>query len=133
MENSRRFEKHQDRRQQDGLTGLFNQTYFLHRGLEIEVARCRRYKTQLSLIMLDLDNFRSSMTTGHPIGDKVLSTVAYILGEALRKPDILCRYAARSSDPSCPDRPGRSVKLAERLGGASRSYMFSSIRMSLCI
>jgi len=60
----------------DGLTGLYNHRHFQQR-LREEADRSQRYNTMLSLIMIDIDNFKHyNDTHGHPAGDKVLFGVA---------------------------------------------------------
>lgn len=77
----------------DGLTGLFNHRY-LDEALEREVARALRYKTELSLLMIDIDDFKPfNDTYGHPQGDKLLKRIADILASQTRDGvDIVCRY-----------------------------------------
>jgi diguanylate cyclase (GGDEF)-like protein len=75
----------------DDLTGLYNRRYF-HGALEIEIHRSRRYATPLSLLMLDLDAFKSvNDLYGHPFGDLVLQLAGQILRRALRESDLPCR------------------------------------------
>ena len=79
------------RAQIDGLTGLWNRTYFDQR-LEEEVAIALRHGVNLSLILCDLDNFKSiNDTYGHPFGDVVLEEFAAMLAEG-RAGDAACRY-----------------------------------------
>ncbi len=76
----------------DGLTGLYNHRFVLRRTRE-ETAEAKRYRTPLSLLMLDLDHFkRVNDTHGHPAGDRVLMGMAQILREHTREADILSRY-----------------------------------------
>jgi diguanylate cyclase (GGDEF)-like protein len=77
----------------DGLTGLLNHRAFYER-LRHEVARARRYGFPLSLVMLDLDNFKQvNDRHGHPGGDQVLREVGAILRGQLRADlDIAARY-----------------------------------------
>ncbi|MHC4106638.1 MAG: diguanylate cyclase [Planctomycetota bacterium] len=79
------------RAQLDGLTGLWNRSYFDQR-LDHEVADASRYGNPLSLIMCDLDHFKSiNDNHGHPFGDLVLEEFARLLSHN-RKGDIPCRY-----------------------------------------
>lgn len=76
----------------DGLTGLYNHSYF-HEALTDEVERAVRYGRETSLVLLDVDDFkRFNDDFGHLAGDKVLRW----LGEALllhtRKADTVARY-----------------------------------------
>lgn len=77
----------------DGLTGLFNHRHFFER-LRAEVTRARRYGLVLSLLMLDLDDFKHvNDRFGHPAGDQVLRAVSDVLCAQLRHDlDIPARY-----------------------------------------
>ncbi|MFO0827709.1 MAG: diguanylate cyclase [Phycisphaerales bacterium] len=75
----------------DGLTGLWNRKYFDAR-LEGELGEARRHGKSLSLIMTDIDKFKSlNDGYGHPFGDAVLEEFAHILGTG-RASDVACRY-----------------------------------------
>ena len=64
----------------DGLTGLYNHRYFYER-LNQEIARAQRYGLPLSLLMIDIDDFKHfNDRFGHPAGDLVLTEVGHILG-----------------------------------------------------
>ncbi|MGH2345095.1 MAG: diguanylate cyclase, partial [Chloroflexota bacterium] len=76
----------------DGLTGLANHRNFQMR-LEEEVARARRSHNDLTVIMVDLDDFKSvNNTYGHQTGDAMLMAVAGALMESVRLEDIPARY-----------------------------------------
>lgn len=76
----------------DGLTGLFNYRQF-KRILSQEVTRAQRYSSELSLVMIDIDNFKTfNDRYGHPCGDKILSRVAELLKEIFREADTVFRY-----------------------------------------
>lgn len=76
----------------DGLTGLKNHRAF-HDQLHEEVERALRYGTSLSLLMVDVDRFKSyNDTFGHPAGDTVLRRVAEILQTTSRVHDFVARY-----------------------------------------
>ncbi len=69
----------------DDLTGLFNHRHFF-KTLESELTRLRRQKTSLSLLMLDVDNFkRYNDTHGHVEGDRVLKKIGEIIQHSIRK------------------------------------------------
>ncbi|HOX33385.1 MAG TPA: diguanylate cyclase [Spirochaetales bacterium] len=76
----------------DPLTGLYNKRYFASK-LESEAAHARRIGRPLSLVFLDLDDFKAvNDGRGHPFGDLVLAALAAELREALRDSDVACRY-----------------------------------------
>ena len=77
----------------DSLTGLCNQRHFWER-LRDEVARAQRYEHPLSLLMLDLDDFKHvNDEFGHPAGDRVLSAVGEVLRAQVRQGiDVPSRY-----------------------------------------
>jgi diguanylate cyclase (GGDEF)-like protein len=76
----------------DPLTELFNRRYFRQR-LQEEFQRARRYNLPLSLLLLDLDDFkRVNDTYGHSTGDAVLRAMADVLRRNVRTFDLCCRY-----------------------------------------
>lgn len=100
----------------DALTGLYNYGYFKE-ALHDEVEKSRRYKIPLSLLFLDIDDFKQvNDTLGHLRGDKILRQVATILKRGIRQADLLCRYGGDefvmllSQTP-----PDQAMMLAERL------------------
>jgi diguanylate cyclase (GGDEF)-like protein len=79
------------RAQLDGLTALWNRAFFDQR-LAAEVQQARRLGHPLSLILTDIDHFKSvNDRFGHPFGDEVLAFFATVLSNR-RSTDIACRY-----------------------------------------
>jgi|GEM_PF-1558371 diguanylate cyclase (GGDEF)-like protein/PAS domain S-box-containing protein len=76
----------------DALTGLRNHRAFQER-LSEELMRAERYKTPLSLILLDVDQFKAyNDSFGHPAGDDVLRRIADVLRDHARTHDLAARY-----------------------------------------
>lgn len=76
----------------DPLTGLFNRRYFNIR-LEEEYQRARRYGLSVSLVMLDIDDFKLfNDTEGHLAGDYILKEISSIMSAAVRANDIVVRF-----------------------------------------
>jgi diguanylate cyclase (GGDEF)-like protein len=101
----------------DGLTGIANRRHF-DRALERELRRTRREQQPLSLIFLDLDEFkRFNDTYGHARGDEVLRRVAQTLDETFRRAgDFVARYGGEEFAVVLPGVDGRRASLyAERL------------------
>jgi diguanylate cyclase (GGDEF)-like protein len=108
----------------DGLTGLYNHRHFYER-LSEEVARARRYALPLSLLMIDLDDFKHfNDRYGHPAGDLVLAEVGRILGTQIRVGiDFAARYGGEEFSIVLPNtaREGAHVvgtRLARELAAA---------------
>lgn len=100
----------------DGLTRVYNRQFMIDR-LRAEIAYARRHSAKLSVLMLDLDSFKSlNDTYGHLVGDNVLQAVATQLSKLLRVEDVLARFGgeefvilARGTGMTS------AVKLAERV------------------
>ncbi len=76
----------------DGLTGVYNHRY-LHEILDRELMRARRYPQSLSLIMVDVDNFKKyNDTNGHMAGDELLKGLTNLFVRSLRNLDMVFRY-----------------------------------------
>jgi len=76
----------------DPLTKLYNRRYFAKTSTHV-LNLSKRNKTDLSMIMLDIDKFKNvNDTYGHKVGDDVLITLASILQELTRNSDIICRF-----------------------------------------
>ncbi len=91
---------------QDSMTGLYNHLAFKSR-LDSEIDRSRRSKKPLSVIMLDIDNFkRVNDTYGQLQGDRVIKALAQLLRMRLRKLDIIGRYGGEEFAVAMPDTPG---------------------------
>lgn len=77
---------------EDGLTGLYNRNFIVEI-LKNEIARAKRYDLPLSVLMFDIDKFKSiNDTFGHHIGDEVLIAIGKLWHDDSRKIDIAGRY-----------------------------------------
>ena len=76
----------------DSLTGIYNRRFFTSR-LKEEFERHRRYNRPISMLMIDIDHFKSvNDTYGHLCGDFLLKSVCGTIQSALRRVDILARF-----------------------------------------
>lgn len=76
----------------DGLTGLFNQTYF-NKFIEQELKRATRQNYPVSLILLDIDNFKQiNDSLGHQAGDQILAELGALIKNNIREVDFPARY-----------------------------------------
>jgi diguanylate cyclase (GGDEF)-like protein len=87
----------------DGLTGAHNKRSFLE-FLEREIARCARHRRPLSLLMFDIDHFKSiNDTHGHLTGDYVLKEMSKRLLGRIRREELLARYAGEEFATVLPE------------------------------
>ncbi|GMU60815.1 MAG: hypothetical protein AMXMBFR34_25780 [Myxococcaceae bacterium] len=100
----------------DGLTGLTNHRTFQSR-FDEALATARRYGRKLSLILTDVDHFKSvNDTYGHPTGDQVLKGVARILKETARDTDVVARYGGEEFAIVMPETDAKgALVIAERI------------------
>jgi diguanylate cyclase (GGDEF)-like protein len=100
----------------DGLTGLFNHREF-YQSLRRELERARRYRHPLSLLMIDVDDFKGfNDRFGHPAGDFALRNIAGLLRKCARTTDIIARYGGEEFAVILPEStPGGALMVAERV------------------
>jgi diguanylate cyclase (GGDEF)-like protein len=100
----------------DPLTTMFNRRYF-ESALDVEVRRSRRYSLGMSLLLLDLDFFKSvNDIYGHVFGDLVLRRAGRVVRRAVRESDVACRFGGDEFAVILPetDRLG-AYAVAERI------------------
>ena len=100
----------------DPLTGAYNRRYFLER-LDIEIERGKRTNSKFSVIMLDIDNFKSiNDKFGHNAGDLVLKSLSETIKSRIRKIDIFARWGGEEFVILLPETtPQKASILAEDL------------------
>jgi two-component system cell cycle response regulator len=110
----------------DALTGLRNRAYLDER-LLAEEQQALRTGRPLSLVMMDLDHFKSlNDTFGHPFGDLVLQRVGDFITRAIRPYDVACRYGGEELALILPDTNlADAVTVAERVRVQVRELEFA--------
>lgn len=100
----------------DSLTGLLNRRYFQGRLAE-ELERARRHNHPLSLMMIDIDDFKPfNDTRGHLAGDDALRLIGRTIREAVRTIDIVARYGGEEFAVILPQTDKRASRfIAERI------------------
>lgn len=100
----------------DPLTGILNRRHYLSASTA-ELSRVKRYGFPLTVLMIDIDNFKAvNDTYGHGVGDIVIRTIASTCRTALRLPDILARYGGEEFVVTMPQTAEPEAKrVAERL------------------
>ncbi len=103
----------------DGLTELYNRRHFLEL-CERELLRARRYRSEITLLMMDADHFKIiNDTYGHNVGDEALRLIASMCRSQLREVDILGRLGGEEFAALLPQTGLQAgCEVAERLRNA---------------
>ncbi len=127
-ERTRMMQKLQKLATTDGLTKLYNSRSFYSQ-LELEVDRYNRYKHPLSLLLLDIDNFKEfNDNFGHLEGDKVLVRFSQIIKSCLRTNDSAYRYGGEEFTVILPETNGDEAKtVAQRIRSSLEAEKFKPI------
>ena len=128
IENADLHETVQQQAVTDELTGLSN-VRSLHVALDREIERARRFDTQVSLIMLDIDDFkRVNDERGHQQGDEVLTAVAAVLRSLSRDIDVPARYGGEELAVVLPQTDAHgAAQVAERIREAIEERRIPSL------
>lgn len=112
----------------DQLTGLYNR-HKVQELFEFERSQVLRYKTNLSVILMDLDFFKPvNDKYGHPAGDVVLKEIAHILQSTLRSSDIISRWGGEEFLIITPKAAlSEALKVADTLRQKLKTTSFSYI------
>jgi diguanylate cyclase (GGDEF)-like protein/putative nucleotidyltransferase with HDIG domain len=127
IENAQLYAEATIRANTDGLTGLYNHRHF-HKCLELEIARGSRFGSIFSLIMLDVDLFKTyNDTYGHLAGDKVLRKIGNYIKGSIRTVDMAFRYGGEEFAIILPESQlDDAYMVAERIRKIIESNMASS-------
>jgi len=100
----------------DSLTRLYNRKHLMET-LDKEVSRCQRHNHKFSLLVIDIDHFKTyNDTYGHLAGDEVLSRLASVFKESIRSSDYAARYGGEEFIIMLPEiGPEQGVEAAERI------------------
>jgi diguanylate cyclase (GGDEF)-like protein len=114
IDNVRLLAEVQEHSVRDALTGCFNRAHTVDI-LDAEIGRSRRSTAPLSLLMFDVDNFKTvNDTHGHLSGDAVLAAVGHRLRAILRKSDVRCRFGGDEFLVLLPETPENgAIRVAE--------------------
>jgi diguanylate cyclase (GGDEF)-like protein len=118
----------------DGLTGIFNRRYYETRITE-EIERARRFGSELAVVMMDVDKFKSlNDTYGHLLGDEVLRQVSSLLSKQIRKIDVVCRYGGEEFVILLPQTGlEQALHVADKLRRAIEEWQFPGVPRTLTI
>lgn len=113
----------------DKLTGIYNYGYF-KQCLQDEIKRARRLETPLSLLMIDVDDFKNiNDTFGHLQGDEILKSVGMLIRDNVREIDLAARYGGEEFSVILLDTAAdEAVKVAERIRKAIFKKAFSGLK-----
>jgi len=116
----------------DDLTGIYNRRHFYEKLSEM-AARAKRYKFPLSLLMFDVDHFKSyNDTRGHLAGNRVLERVGRIVSEKIREVDWGFRYGGDEFTVILPETSKKDATIvAERIRKAFEKCKFAETTLSI--
>lgn len=117
----------------DSLTGLYNQRHFYDR-LDAEIERAKRQQRPLSLLVVDIDNFKKyNDSHGHLAGDKVLQEVGEVIRDCTREHvDLAFRYGGDEFTIVLPEAPEETARqIAERVRITFGEKPFDGLTMSV--
>lgn len=118
----------------DGLTGLQNKRYLMD-ALKAEVTRAHQFSRPTSLLIFDIDNFKSyNDTYGHPAGDALLRDLGLIVRQNANQIDIACRYGGEEFVVVMPEtNPEHAVLRAEKLRRSIEHHPFDHRQCTVSI
>lgn len=126
VENSRLYKLTKKLAITDELTSLYNYRYLQQR-LDEEIERARRYDKHLSLLMIDVDDFKGfNDKHGHIAGDHALSDLGEVMRQSVREVDVVARYGGEEFSIVLPETDGAGAYIvAEKVREAVGLHMFA--------
>ncbi len=118
----------------DPLTSAYNRKYFFHI-LKKEVKRAKRFNHHLSLIYIDLDDFKKiNDTYGHQVGDEILKFFSNLISQNIRKIDIFARLGGEEFVILLPEMSLKNaIKVANRILDLIKNTTYKDIKLSASI
>jgi len=112
----------------DDLTGLYNYRYLQQR-LDDELKRATRYEKDLSLLMIDVDDFKGfNDTRGHVEGDSALRELGEVISHSVRTVDAVCRYGGEEFSVILPETDvSGALVTAAKIREAVSQHLFGSL------
>jgi len=108
----------------DALTKLYNRRFFNER-LDQEFERSKRYGSDLTVVLLDIDHFKSiNDTWGHDAGDAVLVELSNFLSRMVRESDVLSRYGGEEFAVLVPTSLHAALPFLERIRSEIEQFPF---------
>lgn len=128
VENLRLYEAVKRQSITDQLTSIFNRRHFDTKLAE-EIGRAARYGRDLSVLLIDIDKFKTiNDTYGHHQGDIVLIETAKLLSKNVREVDVLCRYGGDEFAILMPETPLAGAELkAEGLRAVIHDHLYPNV------
>lgn len=117
----------------DPMTNIYNFRHFA-KSLDYEIKRFNRYGGDLSLMMLDIDDFKSyNDEFGHVEGDVLLRNIGELLKQNMRETDVVCRYAGDEFAVILPQTPPSNARIAAEkvLDGIESRDFRKPVRVSI--
>jgi diguanylate cyclase (GGDEF)-like protein len=118
----------------DSVTSIYNRSY-LEQSLKYELEKAKERRTLLSIIMIDIDNFKAiNDSFGHRSGDLVLEQVADLIQANIRDVDFVARYGGEEFIVALPEiGPDRALEIAERIRNAIEQSSFIGANLASAI
>ena len=116
----------------DGLTGLYNHRHF-YEILDDEVRKLRQYPHNISLLMIDIDDFKKyNDTNGHQAGDVLLRDLGELFNNSIRRDDMAFRYGGEEFVVFFPNAKKDEARLVgERILGSVRLHLPVTVSMGI--